>query len=110
MEPKPWPQIPVKKDNFREPPREYGILPFWFLNGELDPQEIRRTLRWPTILMAGGVVLTIVMIVFYALPYRAATADDARHLLSGELLLSLACGFVLIACGLVARRCIVRGL
>jgi alpha-L-rhamnosidase len=41
MQPKPWPSIPVKKDNFHTPPREYGILPFWFLNGELDPEEMR---------------------------------------------------------------------
>ena len=45
MQPKPWPSIPVKKDNFHEPPREYGILPFWFLNGELDPEEMRFQLR-----------------------------------------------------------------
>ena len=40
MQPKPWPSIPVKKDNFHKPPREYGILPFWFLNGELDLKEM----------------------------------------------------------------------
>ena len=26
---------------FRNPSRDYGILPFWFLNGELDPDEMR---------------------------------------------------------------------
>jgi hypothetical protein len=26
---------------FREPSRDFGILPFWFLNGELDPEEMR---------------------------------------------------------------------
>jgi hypothetical protein len=45
MQPKPWPPIPVKKENFNQPPREYGILPFWFLNGELDPEEMRYQLR-----------------------------------------------------------------
>ena len=45
MQPKPWPSIPVKKENFRQPPREYGILPFWFLNGELDPEEMGFQLR-----------------------------------------------------------------
>jgi hypothetical protein len=25
----------------REPNRDFGILPFWFLNGELDPEEMR---------------------------------------------------------------------
>ena len=45
MQPKPWPMIPIDKDNFSKPPREYGILPFWFLNGELDPEEMRYQLR-----------------------------------------------------------------
>jgi hypothetical protein len=45
MQPKPWPSIPVKKDNFHNPPREYGILPFWFLNGELDQEEMLYQLR-----------------------------------------------------------------
>ncbi|HYY07239.1 MAG TPA: glycosyl hydrolase [Actinomycetota bacterium] len=26
---------------FRDPSRDFGILPFWFLNGELDPEEMR---------------------------------------------------------------------
>ena len=45
MQPKPWPSIPVHRDNFHKPPREFGILPFWFLNGELDPEEMRYQLR-----------------------------------------------------------------
>ncbi|HSL47054.1 MAG TPA: glycosyl hydrolase [Anaerolineales bacterium] len=45
MQPKPWPQIPVNRDQFHKPPREYGILPFWFLNGELDLEEMRYQLR-----------------------------------------------------------------
>jgi hypothetical protein len=45
MQPKPWPFIPVEKNNFHTPPRDYGILPFWFLNGELDPEEMRFQLR-----------------------------------------------------------------
>jgi hypothetical protein len=28
-------------DSFRNPSRDFGILPFWFLNGELDPDEMR---------------------------------------------------------------------
>jgi alpha-L-rhamnosidase len=32
-------------DAFREPSRDFGILPFWFLNGELDPDEMRFQLR-----------------------------------------------------------------
>ncbi|MFN2490336.1 MAG: glycosyl hydrolase [Actinomycetota bacterium] len=30
---------------FRTPNRDFGILPFWFLNGELDPDEMRLQLR-----------------------------------------------------------------
>jgi hypothetical protein len=45
MQPKPWPLIPVSRDQFQNPPREYGILPFWFLNGELNPEEMRFQLR-----------------------------------------------------------------
>src|SRR5215217_6286074 len=41
----PWPHVRPEHDNFEQPPREYGILPFWFLNGELDPDEMRRQLR-----------------------------------------------------------------
>jgi alpha-L-rhamnosidase len=32
---------PTTISTFREPSRDYGILPFWFLNGELDPDEMR---------------------------------------------------------------------
>jgi hypothetical protein len=45
MQPKPWPHLPITPENFRNPPREYGILPFWFLNGELDPDEMLYQLR-----------------------------------------------------------------
>ena len=40
-----WPIIPVNLDTFRHPPRAYGILPFWFLNGALDPDEMRFQLK-----------------------------------------------------------------
>ena len=72
---------------------------------ELDPVETRRTLRWPWLLVASGVVLASLMVTFYALPYRAATGQG-----SGELLLSLGCGLVLVACGLLARWAVLRRL
>jgi alpha-L-rhamnosidase len=31
---------PIDKDAFATPNREFGILPFWFLNGELDTDEM----------------------------------------------------------------------
>jgi Na+/proline symporter len=72
---------------------------------ELDAGETRRTLRWPTILIGSGVLLAAAMVAFYALPYRAAAGQG-----TGELLLSLGCGLVLIACGLLARWAILRRL
>lgn len=32
---------PLEGQEFRTPNRDFGILPFWFLNGELDPEEMR---------------------------------------------------------------------
>src|SRR5918995_6955867 len=32
---------PTTIETFRVPSRAFGILPFWFLNGELDPDEMR---------------------------------------------------------------------
>ncbi|MFN2589991.1 MAG: hypothetical protein ABR518_04400, partial [Actinomycetota bacterium] len=32
-------------DALRSPSRDFAILPFWFLNGELDPEEMRWQLR-----------------------------------------------------------------
>ncbi|RPI86236.1 MAG: hypothetical protein EHM41_09235, partial [Chloroflexi bacterium] len=45
MQPKPWLDQPVTHENFQRPPREYGILPFWFLNGELNLDEMRYQLK-----------------------------------------------------------------
>jgi hypothetical protein len=36
---------PLDAGAFRVPSRDFGILPFWFLNGELDPAEMRFQLR-----------------------------------------------------------------
>lgn len=35
----------LTRDNFKSPPRELGILPFWFWNGELDEKEMEWQLR-----------------------------------------------------------------
>lgn len=40
MLPQPWSAKPLALELFRDAPREYGILPFWFLNGALDPDEM----------------------------------------------------------------------
>ncbi len=36
---------PLDAEAFRTPNRDFGILPFWFLNGELDPDEMRFQLK-----------------------------------------------------------------
>ncbi len=67
---------------------------------ERDPVRVRQTRRWPWLLVGTGVLLSTVMVVFYAKPY--ALAMD-RGIASGELLLSLGVGSVLIANGLLVR-------
>lgn len=37
--------VPLTPTNFKTPPRELGILPFWFWNGELDLQEMEWQMR-----------------------------------------------------------------
>ena len=37
--------VPLTKENFNTPPRELGILPFWFWNGDLDLQEMEWQMR-----------------------------------------------------------------
>jgi sodium/pantothenate symporter len=69
---------------------------------ERDARDLRNTRRWPSIMMASGVLLSAVMIVFWVLPYRAAIGSV--NLISGEFWLSIGCGFVLFACGLALRR------
>jgi sodium/pantothenate symporter len=69
---------------------------------ELDPQELRRTRRWPVLLIVAGIALSALMVGFWALPYRAATASAG--MLTGEVWVSLGCGFVLVAGGWVLHR------
>jgi sodium/pantothenate symporter len=69
---------------------------------ERDANEIRRTRRWPVVLIVGGVLLSSLMIVFWVLPYQAAV--HAETLLGGELWVSIGCGLVLVASGLTVRR------
>src|SRR5690606_28127165 len=37
--------LPLTRDNFRTPPMEMGIVPFWFWNGDLDYDEMEWQLR-----------------------------------------------------------------
>jgi hypothetical protein len=78
----PWPDLPLDREHFERPPREYGILPFWFLNGRLDPDEMRYQLRefrekgMPGIILHGRYGL--------ALPYLGPDYLDRIKLAVGE--------------------------
>ncbi len=37
--------VPLTRENFTDPPKEMGILPFWFWNGEMDDKEMEWQLR-----------------------------------------------------------------
>ena len=61
---------------------------------ESDPARLRRTLGWAVWLVIFGLLLAVLMIVFYALPYRQAAGSGV-----GEILLSIAVGLSLVATG-----------
>jgi sodium/pantothenate symporter len=65
---------------------------------EIDPVRLRRTLLWPKILITFGVLVSVLMLVFYVGPYREATAENA----SGEIILSLGVGLSLVLTGALA--------
>lgn len=69
---------------------------------EQDAKELARTRRWTVLLTVGGIVLTTLMIVFWAIPYRSAIGSDG--MLHGEIWVSIGCGFVLVTSGWVVRR------
>jgi len=65
---------------------------------EIDPVKLRRTLLWPKILIASGVLVSILMMKFYVAPYREATAGHAV----GEVLMSLGVGLSMVLAGALA--------
>jgi len=65
---------------------------------ELDPDKLRRTLIWPKVLIAIGILVSVLMLVFYALPYREASNESGI----GEALLSLGVGLSLVLTGVLA--------
>lgn len=52
-----WVDEGLDPETFKHPTPEFGILPFWFLNGELDPEEMRFQLRELADKRMHGVVL-----------------------------------------------------
>jgi len=65
---------------------------------ERDTARLRRTLAWAAALVAFGLLLTLLMVVFYALPYRAAAGAPS----AGEFAMSLAVGGSLVITGALA--------
>ena len=64
---------------------------------EFDAARLKRTLWWSAALAVSGMVLFVLMILFYVLPYRSATGDRA----TSEFLFALACGMSLVIAGLL---------
>jgi len=64
--------------------------------GERDARRVRRSLVWPKAMLAVGIALSAAMIAFYARPYQEAVGA-AGAVASGELLLAVAQGTLLIA-------------
>ena len=70
---------------------------------ERDAREVQRTRLWPWLLVGCGVLVSTVMILFYAEPYADAMGRSEAGLGRGEVWFSLGVGLVLVANGLLVR-------
>ena len=43
-------------------------------NAERDPETVRQTLLWPKVMVVMGALISVLMTLFYALPYQEAVA------------------------------------
>ena len=66
---------------------------------ETEPAAVRQTLLWPRAMVFGGGILGALLIVFYALPFGRAVSVEGFAGISGELLLALTYGLVLVGSG-----------
>jgi sodium/pantothenate symporter len=104
-----------------EAERAYRTMIHQIPIGELDERRLSQTLRLSRWLTAAGVLAIAVMIVFYARPYAAGRGTSAPETaigksapdpavletggnMSGELLLAIAYGAVMILTGAIAYR------
>ena len=66
-----------------------------------NEKEVARTLMWPKVMIIIGAATTILMVVFYALPYRDSIGrTNSNAPLSGEMILAISYGLVLISGGM----------
>ena len=78
---------------------------------EIDPLQLKQTLRWAKVLMLSGCVLMVLMLVFYTWPYQSAidsslTAQQELTTgipnINGEMLLAIGYGLPAILGGAIA--------
>lgn len=69
---------------------------------EIEPGRYRRTILWSKLLMLAGVGTAVLMFVFYANPYQENLNGADAPALSGEHLLAIGCGLMLVVCGALA--------
>ena len=88
--------------------REYRIALHRLPEQEKDPAVVRQTLLWPRVMVFGGFVLSALLTIFYALPFGRAVSVEGGGGVSGELLLALTYGLVLVASGIWVWRRVMR--
>mgnify|MGYP002632708001 FL=1 len=88
--------------------RDYRIALHQLPEKEKDSAVVRQTLLWPRAMVFGGVVLSALLTIFYALPFGRAVSVEGSGGMSGELLLALTYGLVLVASGRWVWRRVVR--
>ena len=88
--------------------RDYRIALHQLPEKEKDSAVVRQTLVWPRAMVFGGVVLSALLTIFYALPFGRAVSVEGSGGMSGELLLALTYGLVLVVSGGWVWRRVVR--
>jgi len=77
-----------------------------------DKTANRRTALWPKIMIAWGIFATIALIIFYTRPYQLAAgmlAEDGPYIVwSGELVIAIVFGAVIVAAGVLSNIVIRR--
>jgi hypothetical protein len=79
--------------------RDFRIALHRLPEKETDPAVVKQTLLWPRVMVFGGVVLSALLTIFYALPFGRAVSVEGISGISGELLLALTYGLVLMVSG-----------